>query len=143
MEENIIQYKTAILAKEKGFDLPTQLYYESCRGGDPNIYGKPYKNNLEGNLYYILGRKNYNNIDFDDIQCWSAPTQTELQKWLREVHKLHPNCDYRMSNRQYKWGGSINSLDHNRDLDYFGKPNNTYEEGLEEGLYKALKLIKK
>ncbi len=71
MEEQLISFETAKLAKEKGFDIICQ------KGFNPNN-----GNIIEGNLWFVLNtlESNYH------IQC---PTQSLLQRWLREVHNIH------------------------------------------------------
>ena len=70
--------------------------------------------------------------------CYDAPTQSLLQKWLRESHGIHVT--------------SISQYNTNRQFQHYyvtvnGKPVdelefNIYEEALEKGLQEALKLIK-
>lgn len=131
MQEILITFETAKLAKEKGFDVPTL-----------NFYGLPNKT-----LYVLkngepLNPQNHNNNELVGKNRASAPTQSLLQKWLREVHDIHvnPNHTYTKSNV---------SLGHNLSVEsgkykYIGKfiYGNSYEEVLENGLQEALKLIK-
>ena len=141
MEEQLVSFKTGLLAKHAGFK-------ESC-------------NNRQS---YNLPRSFYNDIVSDDLH-WidnivMLPTQTLLQKWLRDNHKifvtvrvdstLEPKFCYSL-----KWvteysDGSFEWMSTNhQDYTYNGKPGQhfsdlfyTYEEALEEGLYEALHLIK-
>ena len=75
-------------------------------------------------------------INPDSIEeNYSAPTQSLLQRWLRETHNTHitircKRTDLSLDGFWYV----INSLE--------SKMFNTYEQALEEGLYEALKLIK-
>lgn len=67
-------YQTAVLAKEKGFDWKVRSHYKER---DIIYNGKPYNFNSK-----------------EEQKLWStkltsAPTQSELQKWLREKHKIH------------------------------------------------------
>lgn len=123
MEDTLISFETAKLAKEKGFNWKTYYYY-----------------NLDSKLNdesTILDRVNgmYNH-KFQGGN--SAPTQSFLQKWLREKHKIHVqilpyNHKYLISLLKYGQNGSNPNFD---------EEHSTYEEALEIGLQEALKLIK-
>lgn len=99
MEDTLIKYKTAVLAKEKGFDIPVYC----CYNGETllenysiiNQYNIDY---AEGYGECILIPYNHNNdgvslekINFNGCgdKYSSAPTQTILRKWFREVHKIY------------------------------------------------------
>ena len=127
-----ITFETAKLAKEKGFELDKYLSID-----DEN------PKNLNSN---------YNPRDY---QPWYFDlTQSLLQKWLREVHKINVESNYLPNVEKYKClfipmtlkkpseystpGTAFTSR-----FNYLGKENyNTYEEALEIGLQEALKLIK-
>jgi hypothetical protein len=70
MEEQLISYSTAVLAKEKGFDSKVYEFYLKDK---KMLYS-------DGNIF----QKENHNV-FPDII--SAPTQSLLQKWLRDVQK--------------------------------------------------------
>ncbi|MFW5793603.1 MAG: hypothetical protein ACOCWC_04915 [Bacteroidota bacterium] len=66
-------------------------------------------------------------------------TQSLLQKWLREEHELHITIDYHKS---VKYSCRISDeVDQSLSYDLFGEVFPTYEDALEAGLQKALKLI--
>lgn len=123
MEEKLVSFNTAKLAKEKGFDISTNKYW--C-----NYYiDEPF------NKWKLLPTEELS-ISFMEF---AAPTQSLLQKWLREVHNIHLVIKPRFK-------GDLN----NPIVDYSyngekGDRNNifypTYEEALEVGLQEALKLI--
>lgn len=75
--------------------------------------------------------------DLNNTHFIEIPTQSLLQKWLREVHKLWINCFYTKSGKYCYIIHNINDdgLDHS---DYIF---NSYENALEEGLFESLKLI--
>ena len=80
---------------------------------------------------YWIGDRNTLDIDYP------RPTQSLLQKWLREVHKIHVNCFY--SSAPTIMGfvyGVIESAEAEDNLVY-----ETYEEALEVGLWEACKLV--
>ena len=69
-----------------------------------------------------------------------APTQSLLQKWLREVHKISIKIDDYYTNSRVRFDYNICELGSQEDnpVGIF----ETYEEALETGLYQALKQIK-
>lgn len=95
MNEQLISFKTAILAKEKGFE----------------FNNKRSQNDYQGEY----------------------PTQSLLQKWLREEYKINVYCMPCLYDENL-WFHNIAS----RFKVFVG----TYEEALEDGLYQTLKLIK-
>lgn len=127
MTEELVTLEIAKLLKEKGFN-------EYCE----NVID--INNMLRKTLYRIN----------DDLpkQCFSRPTQSLAQKWLRERHEINVSV-LRMTER---YGGAV--AEHNL-LKYFWHiqiPNRqsmvdvgvyyfTYEEALEAGIQEALKLI--
>lgn len=134
MEETLVSFKVAKLAKEKGFNPPLNVYNDVFDLED----GQPMFNVHRDTL---LSSKN----------TWILrPTQSLLQKWLREEHDLvfvyapeelpDNNGDY--ENLWHKW--KISEFDGWR-----GGRRNTittklvedFEEALEEGLLQALQLI--
>ena len=72
MEETLISFECAKLVKRKGIILNTQKSYNDC-----------------GKLCIQSNYPHY--IDNEDI---SAPTQSHLQKYLREKHNIHINIRY-------------------------------------------------
>lgn len=120
MKEQLITFETATLAKEKRFGWNCRFLYKSTEDGWEEGQGVDY---------------NWNNFD-----SYSAPTQSLLQKWLREIHKIIIDV--------YSW--IDHAADCNDDYEYKLYVNHkviyvhfkTYEEALEVGLQEALKLIK-
>lgn len=85
MKENLINIKTAKLAKEKGFNIETLHFY--CENRTCNYIETPYKYSFEVNA----NQERLINGEIDNFGygiTWSAPTQSLLQKWLREVHNI-------------------------------------------------------
>ena len=126
MKEQLITFETAKLAKEKGFEnkTPHKLrrdYYNHLGeiNGDVTLYIKAYVN-----------KKSTRNLETID-----APTQSLLQKWLREEHQLYVLINY-VNKEQFNW--EINMLQHG---EYGIGFRGSYEEALERGLVAALKLI--
>lgn len=154
MKEQLISLKVAKLAKENGVDLECLNFYvkPNCKMFGLDEHGRHYyigKSNK--NKIYTIGEEATLNID----NVLFAPTQSLLQKWLREVH----NIDVVIAPERYKngvnyvvqaqkWDLSSNPEEnHNFTVEgsYWFNDNGeypTYEEAFEKGLYEALKLIK-
>ena len=116
MKEQLISFETAKLAKEKGFNI------ECSRSWIVSGSGLIHLNN--DHIYYAKS-KNY-----------KAPTQSLLQKWLREKHDIHIETEYKWEYNHYVFHiGRVGKIV--RGLKGF----KTYEEALEKGLQEALKLI--
>ena len=126
MEENYILFETAKLAKEKGFNLPCNYYYETSR-----------------QLIYFGGSKHsYTSID---KTLWSnmyllAPTQSLLQKWLREAHNIDVYSTWGTNDGKVVWYFYISNIGIHSPIVYKEKFI-CYEEAYEKGLQEALKLI--
>lgn len=125
MEDKLIDFTTAKLAKEKGFNIVSKHWYDQTEALNP----------IEG----IRGAMMYFNVGY-------APTQSLLQRWLREVHNLHIYIDTtplfdKMQGSKYKSTIKVpfSPFKWTTGHYYLG---NTYEEALEEGLLQGLKLIK-
>ena len=144
MEEQLISFDTAKLAKEKKFNIPCENFYIEYI--DDDVADLFNYEEQRGSGYAELYR---NNQEFK----YSAPTQSLLQKWLREVHKINVESNYLPNVEKYRClfipmtlkkpseystpGTAFTSR-----FNYLGKEHyNTYEEALEIGLYQALLLI--
>lgn len=117
MKDELITFKTAVLAKEKGFNEVCQKSYI----GTPAVQTSDI---------------NHKNTDY--IHRCSAPTQSLLQRWLREVHNIFVSCSYdhiKCDGTYFIWYGVMaKSCDSEHGF-------KSYEEALEAGLQEALKLI--
>ena len=94
--------------------------------------------------YRIIRGEGYNAQNYNtDVYSISAPTQSIAQRWLRETKKLHITIYNSASGYTY----DISNADMGTVLYCFPEgPNDggnwdTYEEALEAGIIKALKLI--
>jgi hypothetical protein len=114
MKEQLVSFETAKLAREKGFN-------ENCYFGFDNNVGNE-----------TLGDLNYTNSDNLYLM---QPTQSLLQKWLRDVKgiRIIINTDYIKETYSYSIFSKLHAIKEYRSY--------TYEEALEEGLKDALKLI--
>ena len=125
MEDIIIAFETAKLAKEKGFPQ------------EPNKLKIPYynyKGEFKGDVKDWL-RKYLRKEDTSDVESVSAPTQSLLAKWLREEHNIHLIAYKNINIDGYDW--CYITTDGITNINSY----KTYEEALEAGLQDALKLI--
>ena len=130
MQEKLITFETAKLAKEKGWK----------KVGVCLDYYKP-----DGTKMKLI---EYNK-EFAKF-CIQYCTQSLLQKWLREVHRTDITVitDWKQGVRVYYVGFSFVNTENKIDI-WFSKDENNnkieysdYEEALEIALQEALKLIK-
>lgn len=123
MKEQLISIPVAKLAKEKGFDLIADKLWVNYYTGEPLNKWKliPYE------------KKTLNWME------WRAPTQSILQKWLREIHNIDVIVDKvdNTSNSGYYFNIYSKNVEDDEGIIEF----KTYEEALEKGMYEALKLI--
>lgn len=117
MEDQLIRFETAKLAQEKGFkEYCVMAYFKDAKLSLSNCYS------------------------LKDDECRSedevyAPTQSLLQKWLREKCNINIGLSYINCEIGEYWDWRVHS--------YWCYGNKqTYEQALEEALYEALKLIK-
>ena len=163
MKEELITFETAKLAKEKDFNILQHSYYfedgefkENSLKGTNGYYGEEYEFNLsefnenwndkwkttkEGNRCFGCDK------DPKYFETFSAPTQSLLQKWLREEHKFHVEVFINDSSinklEEYTYNISLPRIKEDEvNWKYDLTICNTYEEALETALYQALKLIK-
>lgn len=122
MKENIVTFQVAKLAKEKGYRIYCGIsYWEK----DGELFGTPYyefPHDEERYTYYPR---------------YFAPTQSLLQKWLREKNNIHISIFYDHYSKTFEYD-VCEKLGESWNIEA-GK---TYEEALENGLIVALKLIK-
>ena len=133
MNEERISLETAMLAKEKGFDIPSRYGYNIYVTSDPEVVQK-YELDEERNWNISIGAS------------YTAPTQDVLAKWLREKFGIHIwiKWDYSsLSHREvYSIEGLIKEDDRILRLTIRGANwYRTYEEALEDALIEGLKRI--
>ena len=138
MREQLISFETAYLAKKKRFDIEQEFYYD------------------ENNKKYLLKDLYLDNIQRSKpLNYYNAPTQSLLQKWIREKHNINIMIsDFIDSETGIEWdyeiveiGIDIDENGHYTPLIAYSTddPNRkfkTYEKALEIGLLKSLELIK-
>jgi len=131
MKEQLIEFETAKLAKEKGF-------------GSVLSFPKCYDN---GKLIKRPSFSSGSPTDYGD-RFIAAPTQSLLQKWLRDEYGVYVTV---IPDKSYDFGLLFNVVVKSDVEDYMydlilrdgGKIMDleTYEQALEAGLIEALKLI--
>lgn len=128
MEEQLITFKTAKLAKERGFFEGFRLY------------------TMEGKLWqtFFIGE--------EERKQYSASTQSLLQKWLRDVHKINVHVysvhGHDGSEFQLRWSADVYNMKELNDENYHimigyelsDGIKDTFEEALEMGLDAALRI---
>lgn len=120
--EEFIKYETALIAKEKGFNIYQSTFY--------NRTGDFHKSAVSG---YDFTSCKHNVV---------APTQAVLQKWLREKENIIIYVEHKIHGKFKREDVFFyriilpSGIAHNVTQDF-----KTWEEALEEGLVTALKLI--
>jgi len=118
MTEQLISLATAKLAKEKGFNWNTYNHYD--------------RRNYNNQIYEVFPVCNIGN------EAIPATTQSLLQKWLRDIHKLHIRITCNLGD----WYFEIDSIPGFISIKSQGEQEYlSYEEALEAGLKAALNLI--
>ena len=136
MKDTLITFKTAKLVKEKGFDLETSYFYTKPNskmfGLDEEGRAYPIKNTAK--KLYTCGEEAALNIE----NVYVAPTQSLLQKWLREIYSIDVYVAPRINSvtgiREY-WA-TLFTIDCSMTIST--DTHKSFEEVLEEGLYRAL-----
>jgi len=151
MSETLVSFKTAKLAKEKGFEAELTLFYN---GIDDTVHESPPDFIYTHAEFERVGNHHSNNKHW--LKFCLAPTQSLLQKWLREECAIIVTSIPNFFNKNelmgyiYTLDKFINGFHDGKDYDsdqfaILGdkvSEFNTYEEALEAGLFEALKLIK-
>lgn len=155
MKEELISIETAMLAKEKDFNISTQKAYigESLFINFEESFGEREFYFDADDFYNDWNRKgwffdkegsgcfgcNLDNIKW--FEAYSAPTQSLLQKWLRENYKIIVSINIMSDLSYYSLLIDINKNKLNLENQSKNRGFSTYEEALEDGLLEALKLI--
>ena len=135
MVNEIISFEAAELAQQKGFDLKCRGYYQTKEYKYSNLKNPILRQNGTSH-----GIKNYNNQNNKWVKAYglvSAPTQSLLQRWLREKYNIHAfviPISKRYHSHCIEYG---NKLVDSRPIGTY----KSYEEALERALIEGLKLI--
>lgn len=123
MEERIITLETARLAKGKGFNWPTDARY---------FYDEAEQRKWVFSKMGITPCRNTN----EDSIC--APTQSLLQKWLREVHNIDIEIHTYSDDNNSIYDYLIYQSSIKEEVDWEDGPWPIYEDALEAALHRAL-----
>lgn len=134
MKEQLINFETAKLAKEKRFDV------EFIEDVNAQIYDS--NKELTKYNYYMYCFSLEELEEYEDEILYLAPAQSFLQKWLREEHNIHININTFYFIDIKKFGYEIEDIVYDDGALILSGTQGKYEEALEKGLYEALKLIK-
>lgn len=143
MQDQLISFETARLAREKGFNIPckAKINCSHYHFVENNIIPKNIGTS-ENEMFAPV--KNWNNLEEPDHYRQqiilkglntSLPTQSLLQRWLREIHSINFFV-YLKGDEGWIYSFSYHISDFSKEI------YKSYEEALEQGLLKALKLIK-
>ena len=133
MHEPIISLDTAMIAKIWDFNWPCRAYY------------KMYYNSESGHREINDHSVTYEVLpDNHIVTCYLLPTQSLLQKWLREIKDIYVNVSF----DGHMFDVNILNMKTGDHKELFSTLSNSfgycfteYEEALEEGLQGALKMI--
>jgi hypothetical protein len=122
MKEQLISFETAKLAKEKGFTEIQDTFFDAITEKGENGFNPSSRRDIE---------RQFNN------ELFFRPTQSLLQKWLREYHGIIVLVGYYDDDeKQWFYSFPLKPRELQEDEYY-----DTYEEALEAGLQTALKKI--
>ena len=129
MEDTLISFETAKLAKEKGFKMIRCFYHYLNENSK-----------LEFTPNYNMNTQFCMNNDAQP-ELIAVPTQSLLQKWLKEKHNINvfvmfSHMDDYFHRQTYKYKIIKNKSRISQMGDF-----KTYEVALEAGLFEGLKLI--
>jgi len=145
--EDLVTIETGKLAKEKGFDEPCVAFYDSYNGANHLFLTTRVKSTFLGKMLNIIPERifvNHSHLEYvEGNNTTLAPTQAQLQKWLRDEHKLRVFVTQGISGNFnfeiYKWNydNQIGKWERIGNISSVA----TYEDALEKGLINALNLI--
>lgn len=131
MQEELISFNTAKLAKEKGYDeVALLIYYDPPKNHSvlgPVICGPGYSRHYNY----------YKNKPKDGSERIHANTQSLLQKWLREKYNINVLIEF----DSISYGYRLIYVDERYTDKVVFEMWDSYEEALEMGLQEALKLL--
>lgn len=140
MEEELVSLETAKIAKEKGFkelcfaafhkSNDNISYFESGIMDQKNYFKFPTMSN--GDKIAVLQK--------DYIHTILRPTQSLLQKWLRDTYNINCSIQNRLEDNKIVWEFCI-SIMKEKFSTYSRNNYKSYEEALEAALLGSLGLI--
>ncbi len=132
MKEQLVTFETAKVLYEVGFNWECPYAYDDSGRTDSCVdqTGEGYFNEED----ILTAREN-------EYMVWLAPTQSLVQKWLRETHDIYIEvCSFKYKIKE------LNSLPRkfwfNIDGTYSKESYGSWEKALEEGLMEGLNKLK-
>lgn len=148
MKEQLISFDTAKLAKEKGLQIGTRKSYihhlKDYFYDDDPTHRESYLADtirLDYDFYMVNGEEDYGDFSNENYTMYEAPTQSMVQKWLRDKHNIHIQINLEVLKHPYFSSEVIVITSEHYHSICTSNPYPTYEEALEEGLQEALNLI--
>lgn len=135
MKEELISFSTAILAKEKGFNVKSYKCYYPYKEIFES-HNRVFDNSFTWDTIFIEDNSNWCKLG----ECYYAHTQSILQQWLREVHKMHIEVRW-WSDNTYSAQLISDNYDWADSDEYEAWGEESYEDALEIGLEEGLKVI--
>lgn len=139
IHDEIVTYEVAKLAKEKGFDCKVYNYYQAKKHYCETFRGIE----LHSVCWKLETDDCYSRYNKGSEDIVSAPTQSLLQRWLREAKGVQITINYQKGCHEEK-----PSYDHSiyrftadfsdEEFDIFKEGYETYELALEDALKYAL-----
>jgi len=149
MKEDLITFETAKLAKEKSYKGGSNCLFILHNStyeydGDPNHLESYEEGDLttDSKFYMVNGEPNLGDLSNEYYTLYERPSQSLLQKWLREVHGIEVIPSPYSKRKSY--GCEVYHYTEKNENGYVPielGSFKTYEEALEEGLQEGLKLI--
>ncbi len=129
MEDEIVKFETATLAYQKGFSEYVNNYYTEDKIIENFNDGEKWSNyDFQSSDWF---KENYPNVI-------SAPTQSLLQRWLREKYKIGISIDHFTDINEYEYQLISELIVEPDDIE---EHFTSYEAALEQALIEGLKLI--
>lgn len=134
IHEEICTYEVCKLAKEKGFNCKVYNYYQATKHYCETFRGIE----LHSECWKLETDECYSRYNKGSEDIVSAPTQSLLQRWLREEKGIIIELKYSDDTESFRpfWSWQIyNTLGITLEI---GEPNTTYELALDDALKYAL-----
>ena len=134
------------MLQQLGFDWEISTCYKidevNEKDAEVYIYHKSFNWNMPRYLYEKYGSDNifhaFINENDEQIECISAPTLDLVQRWLREVHKLHITI---FSSSQESWMFRITKPHQQLEDGIYGEDFETFEDAQDGAIKKCLELL--
>ena len=142
MKEEKVSLKTAKIIKEKGFDIGVNHFYteylKTRKSDNPSF--RMTKGEVELESGYFINNHTLSDLSNINYINYAAPTQSMVQKWLREKYNIDVSSlpKRRQTDNKKIY---IYSLHENGGESKISEGYLTHEEAFEIGLQEALKLV--